>query len=90
MIFSDTPYRKTDMHMRMRTVVLLEQGVSCWEISRQLNVNVKTVYGIRKRHEETVSVADKSRSGHGEGLLEGLGMHVRVRGSANSTGLKAA
>ena len=87
MIFSDAPpYRKTDMQIHMRAVGLLEQDVSCREISRQLNVNVKTVYGIRKQHEDTVSVADKAHGGHGGGS----GVHVRVRGSATSTGLMTA
>ena len=43
--------------------MLMEMGVSCREVSRQLMVNVKTVYGIKKCLGETGSVADRPRSG---------------------------
>ena len=57
------PYRKTSTELRTRAVVLMEMGVSCREVSRQLNVYVKTVYGIKKRLGGTGSVADRPRSG---------------------------
>ena len=57
------PYRKTSTELRTRAVVLMEMGVSCREVSRQLKVNVKTVYGIKKRLGETGSVANRPRSG---------------------------
>ena len=43
--------------------MLVEMGVCCREVSRQLKVNEKTVYGIKKRLGETVLVADRPRSG---------------------------
>ena len=43
--------------------MLMEMGVSCRGVSRQLNINIKTVYGIKKRLGETGSVADRPRSG---------------------------
>ena len=43
--------------------MLMEMGVSCREVSRQLKVNVKTAYGIKKRLGEVGSVADIPRSG---------------------------
>ena len=54
LIFSDAA------RFRTRAVVLMEIGVSCREVSRQLNVNVKTVYGIKKRLGETGSVPDRA------------------------------
>ena len=63
MFFSDAPLSQDRHAYVYAAVVLLEQGVSCREISRQLNVNVRTIYGIRKWQEETGSVADKQRSG---------------------------
>ena len=56
-------YRKTDTQTRMLVISLVEQGVSCREISRQLKLNVDTVYRTRKRYKETGSVADKARRG---------------------------
>ena len=41
--FQLPPYRKTSTELRTRALVLMEMGVSCREVSRQLNVNVKTV-----------------------------------------------
>ena len=43
--------------------MLVEMGVNCRKVSRQLKVNVKTVYDIKKRLGETGSVADIPRSG---------------------------
>ena len=58
------PYRKkTSIELRTRATFLTELGVSCREVSRQLKVNVKTVYVIKKRLAETGSVADRARSG---------------------------
>ena len=43
--------------------MLVEMGVRCREVSRQVKVNVKTVYGIKKRLGERGSVTDRPRSG---------------------------
>ena len=57
------PYRKTSTELQTRAVVLMEMGVSCREVSRQLKVNVKTIYNIKKRVGESGSVADRPQSG---------------------------
>ena len=43
--------------------MLMEMGVSCREVSRQLKVNLKTVYGIKKCLGEIGLAADRPRSG---------------------------
>ena len=57
------PYCKTDTETRLRVVFLLEQGPSCRKVSQKMHINVKTVYSIKKRREETGSVTDRARSG---------------------------
>ena len=58
-----SPYKINTIELRTRAMVLVEMWVSCREVSRQLKVKVKTVYGIKKRLGETGSVADRPRSG---------------------------
>ena len=63
------PYRKPSTKLWMRAVVLMEMGVSCREVSRQLKVNLKTIYNIKKRLGETGSVADRPRRGRSKKTL---------------------
>ena len=43
--------------------MLMEMGVSCREVSRQLKLNLKTVYGNKKCLGEIGLAADRPRSG---------------------------
>jgi len=58
-----SPYKKNTIELRTRAMVLMEMWVSCPEVSRQLNVNVKTIYDIKTCLGETGWVADRPRSG---------------------------
>jgi len=57
------PYRKTRFELQTRAAMLMEMGIGRLEVSWQLKVSVKTVFGTQKNPGGTGLVAHRARSG---------------------------